>query len=441
MRDDAVAIFTAGVAAVDPVAVVQRHAVLNGNALYVGETALDLNAFRRILVVGAGKAAASMAGALEDLLGDRISGGVVVVKDGHGIALRNIRVCQGGHPVPTAEGHKGTEQIISLVQSAEENDLILCVISGGGSALLTAPAEGLQLADKQAVTRLLLAAGATIHEINTVRKHLSRVKGGRLALNAFPATVVTLILSDVIGDDLDVIASGPMVPDASTFSDARDVLHRYSVWDRLPPMVRQYLDAGIAGTVSDTPKPGLPAFERCFNTIVGTNRQALSAAAGMAEQLGYYTSILSDKLNGEARDKAVELCEKAKVVLHKGTFRSLPACLLCGGETTVTIAGEGKGGRNQEFALAAAIAIANENNIVVMAAGTDGTDGPTDAAGAIADGSTMSRAQEKGMSPETFLEENNAYMFFKPLDDLLITGPTRTNVMDIYMALVRKPQE
>jgi len=436
MRQHARAVFTAALKAVDPVEAVLRYVKRVDDGLQVGEHRFAFNDYDRILVVGAGKAGAPMARALEDLLGDRISDGVIVVKEGHGLPLAHVRIHEASHPVPDERGIKGAEEILALVKDAGERDLVLCLISGGGSALLVAPAEGVTLADKQAVTRLLLACGADIHEINTIRKHLSRAKGGGLARFAYPATVVSLILSDVIGDDLNVIASGPAVPDTSTFADTRQVLEKYDIWDRVPAAVQSRIDQGLKGVIEDTPKAGDAVFQRCFSELVGTNIQALKAAGLKALELGYRTLILTSTVEGEAREVVKVLTAIAKEVRGSGNPLSAPACILCGGETTVTIRGDGKGGRNQEFALASALALDGMENVVVLAGGTDGNDGPTNAAGAIADGSTLARARAKDLDPLYYLKRNDSYHFFQALEDLVITGPTRTNVMDVYLILV-----
>ncbi len=436
MRQHALEIFQAALKAVDPEEAVRRYVKPLDDGLQVGEHHLAYKDYDRILVVGAGKAGAPMARALEDLLGDRLTDGVIVVKEGHGLPLAHVRIHEAGHPVPDARGIKGAEEILTLVKDAGERDLVLCLISGGGSALLVAPAEGIGLEDKQAVTRLLLACGADIHEINTIRKHLSRAKGGGLARLAHPATVVSLILSDVIGDDLNVIASGPAVPDTSSFADARQVLEKYDIWDRVPRSVQRRIERGLQGEIADTPKAGDAVFARCFSELVGTNLQALKAAGLRAQALGYRTLILSSTVAGEAREVVKVLTAIAREVRGSANPLSAPACILCGGETTVTIRGDGRGGRNQEFALAAALAIDGLENLVVLAGGTDGNDGPTDAAGAIADGSTPARARARGLDPLDYLQRNDSYHFFQPLEDLVITGPTRTNVMDVYMLLV-----
>jgi hydroxypyruvate reductase len=436
IRQHALEIFQAALKAVDPLEAVFRYVKRVDDGLQIGEHRFVFKDYDRILVVGAGKAGAPMARALEDLLGDRITDGVIVVKEGHGLPLAHVRTHEAGHPVPDERGIKGAEEILALVKNAGERDLVLCLISGGGSALLVAPAEGVTLEDKQEVTRLLLACGADIHEINTIRKHLSRAKGGGLARFAYPATVVSLILSDVIGDDLNVIASGPAVPDTSTFADTRQVLEKHDIWNRVPAAVQSRIDRGLKGDIEDTPKAGDAVFERCYSELVGTNLQALKAAGLKSEELGYRTLILSSTVEGEAREVAKVLTAIAREVRGSGNPLSAPACILCGGETTVTIQGGGKGGRNQELALASALVIDGVENVVVLAGGTDGNDGPTDAAGAMADGSSLVRARARGLDPLDFLRRNDSYHFFQPLEDLVITGPTRTNVMDVYMLLV-----
>ncbi len=438
MRRQAMKIFQTALKAVDPVEAIHRYVKPAEDGFQIGEHRYKFQDYDRILVVGAGKAGAPMAKALEDLLGDRVADGAIVVKEGHGLPLKHVRIHEAGHPVPDERGIRGAEDILSMANEAGERDLVLCVISGGGSALLVAPAEGVTLADKQEVTRLLLACGADIHEINTVRKHLSRAKGGGLARLAYPATVISLILSDVIGDDLNVIASGPAVPDTSTFADARGVFKKYDIWDQLPEAVQTRIQHGLAGDIEDTPKAGDDVFQRCYSELVGTNIQALIAAAQEARRQDYHAIILSSTVEGEAKEVVKMFTAFAKEVRSSANPIAPPACILCGGETTVTIQGEGKGGRNQEFALASAMAIDGMENIVVLSGGTDGTDGPTDAAGAIADGRTMARARAKNIDPLDFLKRNDSYHFFQPLNDLIITGPTRTNVSDVYMILVGK---
>jgi hydroxypyruvate reductase len=441
MREHAMQIFEAGLQAVDPVEAINRHIRLENDLLIIGGKQFNLHDYDNILVVGAGKAVAPMAKAVEDLLENRISDGVIVVKDEHGLPLKKVRIREASHPVPDKRGVQGTEEILALVEKAGARDLVICLISGGGSALLIAPVQEISLEDKQNATKLLLASGATIHEFNTVRKHLSRAKGGRLAQMANPATITSLILSDVVGDDLDVIASGPTVPDSSTFKDAEQILKGYGIWEQLASSVRNHIEKGSSGQIEDTPKSDNAAFLQCSQVLVGTNLQALKAAGKAAERLGYRPLILSSKVEGEAREVAKFYTAIAKEILESAYPMEPPVCVLAGGETTVTLQGDGRGGRNQEFALASALAIEGLDNIIVLSGGTDGTDGPTDAAGAIADGTTVARARESGLNPKDFLQRNDSYSFFQKLDDLVMTGPTRTNVMDLYMLLVGRSSQ
>jgi hydroxypyruvate reductase len=350
--------------------------------------------------------------------------------------LEKIHVTEAGHPVPDEAGLEGASQIVRFLERVGGKDLVFFLISGGGSALLPYPFEGLTLEDKQLVTKVLLDAGANIHEINTLRKHLSRVKGGRLAKIAHPATLISLILSDVIGDDLDSIASGPTVPDRSTFQDCWDIMDKYQIIDEFPSSVSEFLTRGIRGDIDETPKPGDPVFERTLNLIIGSNIQAVKAAATKASGLGYNTLILSTFVEGETRDVARVHAAIAREIRNSGNPIESPACVISGGETTVTMRGKGKGGRNQEFILAGALDIEGLEDVVLLSAGTDGTDGPTDAAGAIADGLTVTRARKINLDPVASLRDNDSYHFFQALDDLIITGPTFTNVMDLRIILV-----
>lgn len=437
MRRDASQILRCGIAAAASGDAVRRFCRRQGRHLRIGEKRFDLSRYDRVLVVGAGKASAAMAAALEALLGDRLSEGCVVVKYGHTAPLGTIRQIEAGHPVPDRNGEKGAGAILELLGSAGKNDLVLCLLSGGGSALAPLPAPGLSLEDKQAMSRILLGCGATIHEINALRKHTSGIKGGRMAAAAYPAEVVALILSDVVGDDLDVIASGPTVPDSSSFADCLTIIDTYRLRETLPRSIVHHIEAGAAGRVPETPDAADPSFDAVLNLIIGSNIDALKAAEAEAGRLGYHCLILSSMVEGETRHVARVHGAIAREIRKTGHPVEPPACILSGGETTVTLSGDGKGGRNQEFALAAAVDIADLKDIVILSAGTDGTDGPTDAAGAVADTTTAARGKAAGLDPSIHLAGNNAYPFFRELGDLVFTGPTDTNVMDLRIVLVR----
>jgi len=421
LRRQAAAIFRAALRAADPHDAVMRYLARR-----------DYSRFRHIYVIGAGKAGASMARAAEQALGRLITGGLVNVKYGHLAKLRRVELNECGHPVPDQRGVAGAERIAEIACAAGAGDLVLCLISGGASSLLPLPAPPVTLAEKQEVTRLLLASGADIHEMNAVRKHLSAIKGGQLARLAWPAKVEVLLVSDVIGDNVDVIGSGPAAPDRSTFLNAAGVLERYGIRAKVPAAVRARIDRGVAGAIEETPKPGDKLFARVRNTVVGGNRLALEAAARHARQLGFRTLVLSSAIAGETREIARMHAAIAREVAESGRPVKPPACIITGGETTVTLRGGGLGGRNQEFVLAAALDIAGLDNVVVFSAGTDGTDGPTDAAGAIADGDTLSRKPDA----RRYLDANDSYHYFQALGDLVITGPTNTNVADVRILLI-----
>jgi hydroxypyruvate reductase len=391
---------------------------------------------RRVLVVGAGKASAEMARAVEDACGERVAGGLVVVKERRDPGLRRVGVVEAGHPIPDERGRAAAADILRLAQEARRDDLVACVISGGGSALMPLPVPGLDLADKQAVTRLLLAAGATISDLNAVRKHLSAIKGGQLARAAVPAGVLALLLSDVIGDPLDVIASGPTAPDPTTYADALGVLDRFGVRDRTPPAALAHLESGARGAAPETPKPDDPLFAGVTNVVVGNNALVVDAAAAAARRLGFTALVTTRSLHGEAREAARAFAVTLREAATRGTPVGRPACVIAAGETTVTVRGPGKGGRCQEFALAIAPALADVPDAVVLAAGTDGSDGPTDAAGAVVDPSTARRARAAGLDLGGALADNDAYRVFAALGDLVVTGPTGTNLMDLYVGLL-----
>jgi glycerate 2-kinase len=436
LRQDARIIFEAGLEAADPVVSIRRHLRVDGPILDAGERVYDLTNYKNIYVVGAGKATAKMARAVEELLDERITGGIVIVKRGHTVPLRQLEVVEAGHPIPDQAGVNATETIVGLLRRTLETDLILCLISGGASALLASSRTGLSLQDKQQTTQALLNCGARIHEVNAIRKHISKVKGGRLAELAYPSTIVSLILSDVIGDAVDSIGSGPTAPDSSTFADCLSIIERYGVGEMIPGVVRRFLQKGAAGEATETPKAGDPIFHKVQNLIVGNNQSALLAAKESAEALGYHVLALSSSVEGEASKAALDHAAIAKDVLAGRGRVHRPACIISGGETTVTIEGDGLGGRNQEFALAAAVEIDGMEGVVVLSGGTDGTDGPTDAAGAIVDGTTLQRATEKGLDARDYLRRNDSYPLLKTIGDLLVTGPTLTNVMDLQLVLV-----
>lgn len=388
-------------------------------------------------MVGFGKAASPMARQFMDSLGRVIPEGILITKYGHGgetAKEKRVNTWEAGHPLPDENGIKATEKIIRLLEHAEEESLVVCLISGGGSSLLVSPWAGISLSEKQTATDLLLRAGADISELNTVRKHISRVKGGRLAELASPARTISLILSDVIGDRLDVIASGPTSPDNTTFHDAMMVIERYGLKNEIPRSIIETLEKGRRGLISETPKEGSAVFQRVENIIVGSNKKAIDAAQADAVALGFQTSVVSTEIQGEARFIGKWLAKKA--VGMKASRPGSRICLISGGETTVAVKGKGKGGRNMELALAFALEIEGIEGITFLSAGTDGTDGPTDAAGAMVDGQTIVKAKSLGLDPEEYLNNNDSYHFFKKVGGLFITGPTGTNVMDIQITLL-----
>lgn len=436
MREDATAIFQAGLQVVAPGAAIKKYCHRIGDSLWVDGEEYDLTQYNRVLVLGAGKAGASMAGAVEELLLDKIDDGLVVVKYDHLQPLEKIRTMEAAHPVPDENGLAAAKALYTFAESAGVDTLVICVISGGGSALMPLPVESVSLADKQKTTALLLGCGADIHEINTIRKHLSKIKGGGLASALYPSTVVCLILSDVVGDDIDSIASGPCVKDATTFIDCRYILKKYALESRVPESVERYLAKGAKRGATAGEEIEDVVFEKVKTVIVGCNYEALKASKEKAVQLGYNTLLLSSLIEGETRDSAAFHMAIAREVCQHDEPVAKPACLISGGETTVTLTGGGKGGRNQEFVLAAGAKERDMKNTVVLSAGTDGTDGPTDAAGAIWDSTSLGRAKDAGLSPKDYLNRNDSYHFFQSLNDLYKTGPTNTNVMDVRIILI-----
>jgi hydroxypyruvate reductase/glycerate 2-kinase len=434
-REIAEKIFLEGVKSVLPEKLITGIMRLNGSVLTIGEHKVQLDQVNNIYVIGAGKASAAMGHYVESILGNRITGGHIVVKYGHACKLKKVIVTEAGHPLPDSNGLKATEEIIKISTQAMENDLVICLISGGGSALLADLPQGLLPEELYIVNNLLIRCGASINEINCVRKHLSGVKGGQLARIVGPAQLVTLILSDVTGNPLEVIASGPTVPDPSTFSDALKVIEKYALSTDITTGVLNYLRDGLHGIHPETPKPGDPLFSGTFNILAGTNQIALKAAKNQAVRMGYKTCIIDSELKGDVENVCESVISTA-ISFQNNKEIQKPVCLLFGGETTVRVNGNGRGGRNQHLVLSAAIRLKNIPDITLLSAGTDGTDGPTDAAGAVADIGSVRRAMSLNEDPEIYLSEFNSYNFFKRVGGQIMTGPTFTNVMDIVVVLV-----
>jgi glycerate 2-kinase len=435
-------ILTAAVQAVEPGQAVHNHLQRSGDQLNISGRLYDLRSFRRVRLVGAGKAGAPMACAAAEILGPNLTDGIVVVKEGYlGDLPRPDRIefIEAGHPIPNVQGVRGAARLAAFLSSSNSTDLVIALISGGGSALLISPTPGVSLEDLQQLTADLLASGANIQEINTLRRHLEVLKGGGLARQIRPAGLITLVLSDVVGDPLDVIASGPTVPDPTTYGEAYHILEDYDLLARTPVAIREHLQKGMRGLIPETPKPGDPLFERVQNVIIGSNSQAALAALAAAEAEGFHTLLLTTFLQGEARQVGRFLGSSLRQIAASGHPLPRPACLIAGGETTVTLPllpGDqlaGLGGRNQELALGAVNELAGLPNVALIAFATDGGDGPTDAAGAIVTGETLGRAQQLGLDPMDFLRRNDAYHFFAALDDLLKPGPTQTNVNDLTL--------
>ena len=422
--------------AVDPKQIIRSKILLKGSKLLVDEYTFELDRFKNIYVVGGGKASGSMAETLEQILGSHIKDGIVNVPYGYTHKTEIIKLHGASHPIPDEAGVEGAQCIVDLVEKAEENDLVICVISGGGSSLMPLPRDGVSLFDKKKITDMLLKSGATINEINTVRKHISNIKGGWLAKRTYPATILNLILSDVIGDPLDFIASGPTVPDSTTFKDAIKVLKKYSLWEKTPPSIRKVLSDGEKGLTSETPKPDDEIFQKVFNVVVGNNRTASLAAYNYLKSKRLNTLLLTTTLEGEARHIGVMMGSIIQEIHVSENPVKSPAAIIAGGETTVTVTGKGIGGRNQELALAAMSKIEGINGAVLAAMSTDGVDGPTNAAGAIIDGKSLEKAAKKGLVSEEYLAENDSYNFFLKMEDLIFTGQTGTNVNDVCVMVV-----
>ena len=439
LRADAARIWGEALLAVDPERAIRKIVQRKGRILHISSRRLDLGRFRKIWVIGAGKAAASMGSATEKILGKYLAGGLLSTKYGHGVPLKRLQVMEAGHPLPDENSLAAASQMISLAKERiHADDLVICLFSGGASSLLVSPAPGITLVDKLGCTRLLLNAGADIYELNAVRKHLSGIKGGGLARLLAPAKVVSLILSDVVGDDVATIASGPIAPDPTTFGGCIGVFQKFQLSGRIPPAVQRRMELGLAGRIEETPKEGSPVFDGTETYLVGSNAQACSAAARAAKKLGYHAMVLTSRLEGDNEAAARFHVSIAGEIVHQRRPLRRPSCVISGGETTVRVTGNGKGGRNQEFVLHCVRPLAGlPAPCVIASIGTDGTDGPTDAAGVMADNATLSRSIKFGAR---FLDEalanNDSYNFFSRLGDLIVTGPTRTNVMDLHLVLI-----
>jgi glycerate 2-kinase len=433
-RQKAIDIFLAGVESVKPDNLIKRYVSVENNKLTIDELIIDLATIRNIYVVGAGKASAAMAQTMEHILGSRITEGHIITKYEHSVPLKFIGTTEAGHPVPDDNGIKGTGKILSIVKKAEKDDLVICLISGGGSALLADVPEGCTLDDLKKVSSILLKTGANITEMNCIRKHLSAVKGGQLSRAAAPSRVVSLILSDVIGDPLDVIASGPTAPDPSTFADAIAIISKYNIGNEIPEHILQILKEGLENKRQETLKKSDKILKLTSNLIIGTNKLALSTAQEKAISFGYDTHIVTNNLDSDVSDIASYITELAKHVRNQKT--SEQTCLLFAGEPTVKVKGNGLGGRNQHLALLVAVLLKDIPGITILSGGTDGSDGPTDATGAVVDSLTLQKAVDLGLDPEQYIENSDSYNFFKQTGGLIITGPTQTNVMDLMVALI-----
>lgn len=434
LRSDARDIVSNTISGVDPFSCVLRALSREGDRLNIGSDSFDISSYENIYLVAFGKASVAMSKALEEILGDDLSGGCAVTKYGFGGSLKKVNIMEAGHPIPDKNGVIAAECIRDLLEKTGSKDLVFFLISGGGSALMTLPRKGIYLSDFISLTNKLMRVGATIDEINTIRKHLSAVKGGGLAKMAYPSESISLILSDVVGDPLDVISSGPTVPDRSTFEDFQQIVERYDL--KLSPAVEGLVEDGLEGVVEDTPKSEGPVFEKCHHYLVGNNSLALHEAEKRAKELGYNTLVLTSSLVGEASEIARVFAAIAREERKESRPLSPPACILAGGETTVRIKGKGKGGRCQEMALSFALETRGLENILFVPTATDGNDGPTDAAGAFADGYSLEKSKNVHIDAKALLRQNNSYEFFREIGDLLITGPTGTNVMDVYILLI-----
>lgn len=436
LKKSSEAILAAALKAVDPHQLIKEQVRREGSVLHFpGKQTVDLDHFDRVFVYGAGKGVAPMAKAMEELLGDELAGGDVIVKYHHTDQLKTIRLHEAAHPVPDQNTIDSTNILLKNMQGLTDKDCVFVLLTGGGSALMESLKPDISLENLQALSELLLDCGANIHEINCIRKHISEIKGGQLAKRIYPARCITLALSDVIGDDLSVIASGPTNADRSTYQEALHIVEKYGIKGKIPGPILKHLQKGVDGEMEETPKPGDKIFTKVSNLVIGNNRLALVKAAERAKMDNFNVIILTSMLSGEAREIGLMLSAIIREVQISNQPLLKPACILLGGEPTVHIRGSGKGGRNQELALAVAIS-GIEDSYLFVSCGSDGTDGPTDAAGAVVDQNTLKRAATAGLDAQSFLNENDSYHFFKALGDLIITGPTGTNVMDIVFALI-----
>lgn len=428
-------IFLAGVKSVMPQNLIKRQMSLDGDSLITGGRKFDLTSINNIYVIGAGKASAKMGAEVEQILGERITSGHIIVKYGFSVDLKYISVTEAGHPTPDLNGFKATSEILKLALRAGPEDLVICLLSGGGSSLLADTPDGCTQEDILVLNDLLVNSGASISEINAVRKHISKLKGGQLARSVYPATLINLILSDVPGDPFDVIASGPTVPDPTTFKLAIGVLSKFGLTGKVSPRIIKFLEEGTLGIHQETPKEGDVIFEKTYNILAGSNKMALEAARNKAIESGINALIIDDQLQGDVKDVS-EYLVRDSLKYKAGIDEPKPVCLLFGGETTVKMTGKGKGGRNQHLALSAAILLQDYPGVTILSSGTDGNDGPTNAAGAVVDSDTVSQAVSKKISPEKYLKAFDSYNFFKKVGGHIITGPTMTNVMDVIVVLV-----
>jgi hydroxypyruvate reductase len=435
LRQDAREIFNAALKAADAAKAVSRHLRVDGQSIDIDGRLYSLTNYRKIFVVGAGKGSAQMCKALAELIGDWLYGGIIITKYGYAVPVKKIAIIEAGHPIPDENGLRATKQLLSLLRHTTSEDLVINLISGGGSALLCSPADDVPFQEKREISRLLLCCGAPIGEVNAIRKHISKVKGGHLARLAYPSTLISLILSDVVGDSISDIASGPTAPDPSTFSDCQTILDRYRLRTEKSGSIARLIDKGSAGEIEETPKPGDPIFNNVVNVVIGSNRLAVIAAKEQAEALGYHVKVIDDLAEGEATELAVAHAAVIKEICHSGRLRR-STCVISGGESTVRVRGDGLGGRNQEFAVATALELDGLDGVVALIGGTDGTDGPTEAAGGIVDGGTVRRGEIKGLDPRDYLNRNDSYHYLQATDDLLVTGPTFTNVMDLRVFII-----